>query len=123
MVDSQKRRMLWLALAAIPARLFASSGSSHLAAGVSADLPPPPFVPVSEDDPLADAMGFRQDAARVDARYFPTRKLAAARTEFCGDCLLYRPLNESWGRCVVMIPDGVVNVIGWCGRWTSAGKS
>ncbi len=118
MIDLAKRRTLrWSMLTLTPLGAVDVS-AADTTPSVGRDSPPLPLSPVSESDPLAQAIGFRQDAATVDGRYFPARKLAKARNEVCGDCLLFRPIDAHWGRCVVMIPAGAVNVMGWCGRWT-----
>jgi hypothetical protein len=115
MIDRAKRRTLrWSMLTLAP---LATTDVGAADAGTTASAASP-LSPVSESDPLAQAIGFKQDAANVDGRYFPARKLASARNEVCGDCLLFRPADAHWGHCVVMIPQGVVNVMGWCGRWT-----
>lgn len=116
MVDLNKRDLLRLSAAGLTLVVIPTVTA---AATMPRDPLPKGMKPVSEDDPLADGIGYRHDARRVDARYFPTRRLPAAQNEFCANCRLFKPVEGAWGHCVIMIPRGLVNGKGWCARWTA----
>ena len=119
MTDLAKRRSLRISLAGLACLGLPSASQAAQDPDLPADPLPAGMQPVSEKDPLVDAMGYRHDAMRVDARYFPTRRLPQNQDQFCANCRLFRPVEGPWGHCVVMIPRGVVYGMGWCGRWTA----
>ena len=59
-----------LALTAIPVKLVADNE-------------------VTEDEPLAQAMGYAKDASKVDTAKFPKRAGDAGAKQFCNNCALY----------------------------------
>jgi hypothetical protein len=77
---------------------------------------PPGATPFSESDPVAQALGFHQDAKKTDFTRYPDRKKPAAKNQFCQYCVQYNKLNDGWGKCNVM--NGVVSAQGWCASWT-----
>ena len=78
------------------------------------------MVPVSENDPVAKALGYHQDAAKVDVAKFPKRAGAQGATQFCSNCQFYiaLPSKPGWGKCT-LIPTGAVAVKGWCNGWVA----
>ncbi len=65
---------------------------------------------ISEDDPLAKALGYRNDAAQVDKAKYPTYKPG----QTCAQCRFYQgTAGQAWGPCQVLANKGV-NAKGWC---------
>ena len=68
---------------------------------------------LEETDPQAVALGYRHDAAKVDAKKFPS--YAAGHN--CGNCQLFQSkAGESWGPCAAF-GGKLVNSQGWCAAW------
>ena len=66
--------------------------------------------PVDENDPAAQALGYRSDATKVDKTKFP--KYAADQS--CANCQLYQGKpGEASGPCSVF-PGKSVSAKGWC---------
>ena len=71
----------------------------------STDLPK-----VSEDDPMAKALGYVHDARKVDA----AQRLS---NRFCNNCALYAgDADNEWAKCSIF-PGKVVAGEGWCRSW------
>ena len=69
---------------------------------------------LSESDPTAAALGYKQDAAKVDAKKFP----AYAAGHVCGNCQLYQgKAGEAAGACGAF-PGKLVSAKGWCSAWS-----
>ncbi len=84
------------------------------------NLPPPSgFSPVSESDPVAAAIGYKENVKNIDFTKYPQRKKADAKSQFCNNCALYStiPGSTAWGKCQ-MLTSGVVKSKGWCGSWS-----
>ena len=68
---------------------------------------------LSEDDPIAVALGYRHDAAAVD----PARHPNFAPGRLCSGCQLYQAAaSEPWAGCAA-IPGKLVAAGGWCTAW------
>jgi len=68
---------------------------------------------LEETDPAAVALGYKHDAAKVDAGKYPT--FAAGRN--CANCQLYQAkAGEAWGSCGA-VGGKLVNAKGWCVAW------
>ena len=106
-----------LTIAAAPAAITA--GNAALAHAQAA-----PTAPVSEDDPMAKALGYYHDATKVDLTKYPKRAGEEGAKQFCSNCLLLAPNSETtvaghegkWGKCTV-ITGGLVSLNGWCNSW------
>jgi len=69
---------------------------------------------VEETDPAAMALGYRQDAGKVDAKKFPTFAVG----HNCSNCQLFQgKAGEQWGACGAL-GGKLVNAKGWCIAWT-----
>ncbi len=69
---------------------------------------------LEETDPQAAALGYRNDASKVDVKKFPT--FAAGR--ICANCQLFQgKTGEAWGPCGAF-GGKLVNANGWCAAWT-----
>ena len=70
---------------------------------------------LEESDPLAGSLGYKHDAAKVDAKKFPA--YAAGRT--CANCQLYQAkATDPWGACGA-VGGKLVNAKGWCVAWAT----
>ncbi|TDR47607.1 high potential iron-sulfur protein [Tahibacter aquaticus] len=86
-------------------QLAAGSGVALLLAQrAAAELPP-----LTETDPTAQALGYRADAAQVDAAKFPQRKDG----QHCGNCNFYQA-----GACQ-LFPGKRVSDKGWCSAYAA----
>lgn len=73
----------------------------------------PEAQPLSEDDPVAVALGYRHDATTVDVARFPT--YLSGRN--CAGCQLYQAgADTPWAKCAV-VPGKLVAARGWCSAW------
>jgi len=104
LTDRSRRRFLELA-----------AGTVAVAAGLSsrparaADLPH-----LTESDPTAKALGYREDSRKVVASKYPNHKPG----EECGKCNLYKGApGAQWGPCQIF-PGKDVHVKGWCSAFT-----
>ncbi len=103
--STDRRKMVKMLLAAGPAiSLMAASG--QVAAEQSAEK-----VPV--DDPLASALGYIEDATKVDREKYP----AYQPGQTCQNCILYPdPTADEWGPCT-LFQNRLVAADGWCVSW------
>ncbi|SHK23095.1 high-potential iron-sulfur protein [Paraburkholderia terricola] len=70
---------------------------------------------LSEADPKAQAVGYKEDASKVDKAKFPG--YAAGQT--CGNCSLFQgKATDAYGGCTVF-GDKQVAARGWCGSYTN----
>lgn len=68
---------------------------------------------LQETDTAAVALGYRQDASKVDAAKYP----AYAVGRNCGNCQLFAAKgNEEWAPCAA-VGNRQVNAKGWCVAW------
>ena len=67
---------------------------------------------VTESDPTAQALGYKQDTTQVDkAKY---TKYAAGQE--CGNCSFYQGKSDPWGGCP-MFGGKQVSAKGWCSAY------
>lgn len=73
---------------------------------------------LDESNPTAVALGYRHDADDVDVDRFPKRASEEGKTQFCDNCLHYKPSpdEEGWGPCAIF-PGFNVAAKGWCNVW------
>lgn len=69
---------------------------------------------VTEDDPIAVALGYKHDASKIDAAKYPGR--GAAANEMCSNCALYVAGDNGWGACSIFAGKAV-NGSGWCNSY------
>ena len=70
---------------------------------------------VDENDPAAKGIGYRHDAAQVDAAKYP--KLV--KGQVCGNCALYQgKATDPWAGCPI-VGGKQVNAKGWCTAWVT----
>ena len=89
-----------LAMSTVPVRVLAQDGER-----------------ISEDDPAAQALGYKHDAADVDTGKFPKR--AGADNQFCYNCALYQGSEgDAWAPCSIF-QNRLVAGPGWCNAWVA----
>jgi hypothetical protein len=91
-------------LVAVPA------GAALVSAITSAHAQP---ARLPESDPQALGLGYREDAAKVDAKKFSS--YAAGRV--CAGCQFFQgKATDAWGPCTVF-GGKLVSAKGWCSAW------
>jgi len=74
---------------------------------------------VSEDEPLAQAMGYRADATTVDTAKFPKRAGDAGASQFCNNCALFGGApGDDTAPCSIF-QNRLVKGSGWCNAWVA----
>ena len=99
----------------ISRRSFVVSGAGLLtvAAGLPQVATSQTLVNLSESDPQAQALGYREDATKVDKAKYP--KYAAGQE--CATCQLYQgKAGDAHGACAIF-PGKSVAAKGWCSAW------
>ena len=72
---------------------------------------------VLETSEQAQALGYKADSTKVDAKKYPNR----AVDQSCSGCILYQgKAGDSSGGCAVF-GNNLVAGKGWCGAWTKKG--
>ncbi|MDR5773871.1 MULTISPECIES: high-potential iron-sulfur protein [unclassified Caballeronia] len=70
---------------------------------------------LNETDPAAAAVGYREDAAKVDRTKYPN----FAAEQSCGNCSLFQGKStDAWGGCT-LFGDKLVAGKGWCASYTN----
>lgn len=73
---------------------------------------------VSLDDPTAQALGYKHDAANVDFEKYPNRAAADAANHYCRNCTLFQGgEGDDWAPCT-LFQGRLVNANGWCSGYT-----
>ena len=68
---------------------------------------------VDENDPAAKAIGYRNDATKVDAAKYPSY----AKGKVCSGCQLYQGKpGDASGACPI-VGGKLVSANGWCTAW------
>lgn len=74
---------------------------------------------VSEDEPLAQAMGYVADASRADTAKFPKRAGDAGAKQFCDNCALFAgEAGAEFAPCSIF-QNRLVAGRGWCNAWVA----
>lgn len=74
---------------------------------------------VSEDEPLAQAMGYVKDASKVDTTKFPKRAGEEGAKQFCHNCALYAGEADSETAPCSIFQNRLVRGAGWCNAWVA----
>jgi len=74
---------------------------------------------VSEDDPLAQAMGYVKDASTVDTAKFPKRAGDDGAEQFCNNCALYAGVADAEIAPCSIFQNRPVRGAGWCNAWVA----
>lgn len=74
---------------------------------------------VAEDEPLAQAMGYVEDASTTDTAKFPKRAGEAGANQFCYNCALYDGTeDDEYAPCSIFQNRPVAGA-GWCNAWVA----
>ena len=78
-------------------------------------------VLVKETDPNAVALGYKEDATKVDVKKYTKRAGADGKTQFCNNCQFYQaktkdPKTEPVAVCTLFAGKAVKGT-GWCNSW------
>jgi hypothetical protein len=100
------------AATALTGRLFGASAQAQA-----------PVVAAKETDPMAIALGYKEDATKVDTKKYPKRAGPDGPTQFCRSCALYTVAKGTDPKTVPTAPCAVlgnkaVKGGGWCNSWT-----
>jgi len=99
-----RRRFLKLATAGVVVAPFGGMLTMRRATGQER---------VSEDDELAQQLGYVEDASTVDPAAWPTYE----EGQLCANCQLYEAAEgEEWGPCQIF-GGQLVAAAGWCSAW------
>lgn len=104
--------------AEVPPEPAAAEPAAPEAATPEASPEPEPaaeLVPLSEDDPQAQSLGYVNDASTVDADQFPQYQPG----RLCSNCALYQGGDAAEGGCPIF-PGKLVKASGWCNVWAAA---
>jgi hypothetical protein len=74
---------------------------------------------VSEDEALAQAMGYVADASKVDTAKFPKRAGDAGAEQFCHNCALYAGAADAEFAPCSIFQNRLVAGNGWCNAWVA----
>ena len=68
---------------------------------------------LTEDNPQAQALGYKHDTAQVDGAKFPNH----SAEQKCSNCMLYQGQGDAeWAGCGIF-PGKQVKATGWCSAW------
>jgi hypothetical protein len=81
---------------------------------------------LKEADPQAQALGYKEDAKKVDVKKWPKRAGAAGSKQFCYSCQFYQapgtdPKAAAVAPCQIFAGKGV-KANAWCNTWTQNPK-
>ena len=74
---------------------------------------------VTEEEPLAQAMGYVLDASTVDTAKFPKRAGDAGAKQFCNNCALYAGEADAETAPCSIFQNRPVRGAGWCNAWVA----
>jgi hypothetical protein len=74
---------------------------------------------VAEDEPLAQAMGYKADASSVDTAKFPKRAGEEGAKQFCHNCALYAGTADDATAPCSIFQNRLVAAEGWCNAWVA----
>ncbi|HET6564908.1 MAG TPA: high-potential iron-sulfur protein [Xanthomonadales bacterium] len=74
---------------------------------------------VAESEPLAQAMGYVEDASKTDTAKFPKRAGEAGAKQFCHNCALYAGDASSETAPCSIFQNRLVAGAGWCNAWVA----
>ncbi|MBI5505003.1 MAG: high-potential iron-sulfur protein [Deltaproteobacteria bacterium] len=109
-----RRDFIGFGIAALAASPLAASLLSACAGPAQQGVP---TTKVDENDPIAKAIGFKNDAATVDTARFPKRAGEGGARQFCYSCSLYLGKPEAEFAACTMFPGKAVPRGGWCNAW------
>jgi hypothetical protein len=72
---------------------------------------------VTEDEALAQAMGYVLDASKTDTAKFPKRAGEAGAKQFCNNCALFAGAADAEFAPCSIFQNRPVAGAGWCNAW------
>ena len=97
--------------------LTCASAFTALALSTTARAQTPAPTAVLENSEQAMALGYKEDATKVDSKKYPNR----TANQMCAGCTLYQgKAGDATGGCAVF-GNNLVAGKGWCGAWTQKG--
>ena len=72
--------------------------------------------PLSESDPTAQDLGYKEDNTKVDTTKFPKKAGEAGKNQKCSACTFYSAIDAKRGDCQIFV-NNTVNSNGWCSNW------
>jgi len=72
--------------------------------------------PLSESDPTAQDLGYKDDNTKVDIEKFPKKAGAAGKNQKCSTCQFYSAIDAKHGNCQIFV-NNTVTANGWCNSW------
>ena len=100
-----RRQLVKLSASAAAGLIIASSSSAQEAA-------------LAESDATAVALGYVEDASKVDTARWTKKAGPDGDKQMCSSCSLYQPIDDEWGGCSIF-PGKKVKGAGWCNAWIS----
>jgi hypothetical protein len=95
-------------------KLAATAGTPALLCSQAFGQAPPPGK-LEETDPIAVALGYKEDTTKVDATKYPQHK----PEQRCDNCLLYTgKAGDASGGCTA-VGGKLVTAAGWCLAWAA----
>lgn len=89
----------------------------------NAQAPKPELV--KESDPQAQALGYAEDANKVDTKKWPKRAGPDGKKQFCYNCQFYvsptDPKKSATAPCQIL-SNKLVKAKGWCNTWVQNPK-
>lgn len=83
------------------------------------------LVMVKESEPQPKALGYLEDASKVDVKKWSKRAGPAGQKQFCYNCMFYQtksdPKTTTAAPCTIFANKGVT-AKGWCNSWTQNPK-
>lgn len=77
---------------------------------------------LSEEDPVAKALGYVNDGAKADKVRFPQKAKPEGAAMICSNCVQYTAVDGSTGKCAIF-PKNSVSARGWCNSWVAKPKA
>lgn len=74
---------------------------------------------LSPTDPTAMALGYYEDAAKVDLSKWPKKAAPGGDQQLCSNCALYSSVDATHGDCSIF-PGKQVAGAGWCNAWIAS---
>lgn len=97
-------------------RFIFTSGAVLSSSIIAVQAAEPSLPELSEQDPIAVALGYKTRAEDVDTKKFPKRAGSEGATQYCDNCTLYSETSDGLGTCTA-IRGKLVAGKGWCNAW------
>jgi hypothetical protein len=98
-------------------RFLVLAGTGVCAVAIAGRVRAEDLPKLAENDPTATALGYREDATKVDATKFPTHK--AGQT--CANCKFFQGTDKTATAGCQLFPGKSVASKGWCSAYNAKG--